>query len=101
MCIRDSNSTVPAKYKLEKKAAVRIADHVIIGAGSVILPGVDLAEGTSVGASSLVNKSTRPWAIYYGTPARFRSSRSKKILKLVSDYTEEYQANSNSRNRET
>lgn len=83
------NSTVPARYKVEKKAAVLVANHVIVGAGSVILPGVSLAEGTSVGASSLVTKSTEPWGIYYGVPARLRRSRSKNILKLVSDYTME------------
>ena len=80
------NSTVPAKYKSEKKAAIWIANHVIIGAGSLILPGVSLAEGTSVGASSLVTKSTEPWGIYYGAPATFRKPRSKNILKLASDY---------------
>ena len=79
------NSTVPAKYKSEKKATIRIGNHVIVGAGSVVLPGVSLAEGTSVGASSLVTKCTEPWGIYYGVPAKFRRSRSKNILSLVSD----------------
>lgn len=94
------NSTIPAKYKAEKKAAVRVADHVIVGAGSVILPGVTLAEGTSVGASSLVTKSTEPWGIYYGVPAKFRRSRSKNILKLVSDYAAEDPVNLNNENCE-
>ena len=89
-----ANSTLPAKYKVEKKAAVKVADHVIVGAGSVILPGVTLAEGTSVGASSLVTKSTEPWGIYYGVPAKFRRPRSKNILNLVSDYTMESQLRS-------
>lgn len=94
------NSTVPAKYKSEKKAAIRIADHVIVGAGSVVLPGISLAEGTSVGASSLVTKCTEPWGIYYGVPAKFRRSRSKNILKLVSDYALEDLGSLNYGNRE-
>jgi acetyltransferase-like isoleucine patch superfamily enzyme len=34
------------------------------------MPGVILEEGTSVGAMSLVLKSTEPWSIYVGSPAK-------------------------------
>lgn len=81
------NSTVPIEFKLEKKETVFIRDHVIVGAGSIIMPGVVLAEGTSIGASSLVTKSTHPWGIYYGVPAKFRKERSREMLKLVADYS--------------
>lgn len=87
------NSTIPAKYKVEEKAAIRVADHVIVGTGSVILPGVSLAVGTSVGASSLVTKSTEPWGIYYGIPAKFRRNRSTNILKFASNYAMEEAVN--------
>ena len=66
----------------------------------MVLPGVSLAEGTSVGASSLVTKCTEPWGIYYGVPAKFRRSRSKNILKLVSDYALEDLGSLNYGNRE-
>jgi dTDP-4-amino-4,6-dideoxy-D-glucose acyltransferase len=41
-----------------------------IGTNVVVLPGVTLAEGSVVGACSLVTKDTEPWTIYAGVPAR-------------------------------
>lgn len=77
-----TNPTVPAEFKKEFKATVRLGRHVIIGAGSVIFPGVDLAEGCSVGAMSLVKRSTQPWGIYAGNPARRVKERAKDLLDL-------------------
>ena len=54
--------------------------HVIIGSGSVVFPGVKIAEGCSVGALSLVNKSTEPWGIYVGNPARRVKLRKQDLL---------------------
>tara|TARA_R110001592_G_scaffold278865_2_gene546183 strand:- start:383 stop:937 length:555 start_codon:yes stop_codon:yes gene_type:complete len=51
-----------------------------IGTGVVIMPGVTLAEGTVVGANSLVTKSTEPWTIYVGTPARPVKVRPRKKM---------------------
>jgi acetyltransferase-like isoleucine patch superfamily enzyme len=86
-----TNSTVPKKYKKEKKEAVYIQKHVIIGAGSYVLPGVTLAEGTSIGAMSLVLKSTEPWKLYVGIPARVLHERKKDLLELEKKYLEELQ----------
>lgn len=77
-----TNPTVPVEFKKEFKAPVRLGRHVIIGAGSVIFPGVDLAEGCSVGAMSLVKRSTQPWGIYAGNPARRVKDRAKDLLVL-------------------
>lgn len=81
-----ANSTIPSCFKIEKRAQINISNHVIIGASSVVMPGVYLAEGTSIGASSLMTKSTEPWGVYFGIPAIRRQERSKKILKIVDDY---------------
>jgi acetyltransferase-like isoleucine patch superfamily enzyme len=40
------------------------------GTNVVIHPGVTLAEGSVVGSCSLITKSTEPWMIYRGIPAR-------------------------------
>lgn len=77
-----TNPTVPAEFKNELKAAVRLGRHVIVGASSVIFPGVDLADGCSVGAMSLVKRSTQPWGIYAGNPARRVRERSRDLLAL-------------------
>ena len=42
-----------------------------------MLPGVTLAEGTIVGANSLVTKDTEPWTIYAGSPAKPIGKRDK------------------------
>jgi acetyltransferase-like isoleucine patch superfamily enzyme len=39
-------------------------------ANSVVLPGVTMAEGSVLGANSLLKQDTQPWTIYVGNPAR-------------------------------
>jgi acetyltransferase-like isoleucine patch superfamily enzyme len=77
-----TNPTVDGAYKNELRAKVNIGRHVIIGASSIVFPGVDLAEGCSVGALTLVNKSTKPWGIYVGNPAKRVKERKKDLLDL-------------------
>lgn len=77
-----TNPTVPEAYKKESKKKVCIKRHVIVGAGSIIFPGVTLEEGCSVGAMSLVNKSTQPWGIYVGNPVKRIKERRKDLLEL-------------------
>jgi galactoside O-acetyltransferase len=84
-----TNPTVPTKYKAETKKRVYIGRHCIVGTNSLILPGVTLAEGTSVGAMSMVRKSTEPWSIYMGIPARKIKTRKQDLLKLESEYLNE------------
>jgi len=83
-----TNSTVPKKYKTEVKQPVLIRRHSIVGAGSIILPGVTLKEGTSVGAMSLIRKSTEEWSIYVGNPAVKIKNRKKDLLELEKQYLE-------------
>lgn len=83
-----TNPTVPDYYKKEVKKPVYIKRHAIVGACSVILPGVTLEEGVSVGAMSLVSKKTEPWAIYFGIPAKKIKARSRDLLGLELKYLE-------------
>lgn len=48
-----------------------------IGTNVVVHPGVTLAEGSVIGSCSLVTKSTEPWTIYQGIPARPVRQRSR------------------------
>lgn len=84
-----TNPTIPDKYKNLEKAPVTIGNHVIVGTGSTILPGVDLKIGTAVGAMSLVKKSTEPWKIYAGIPAKPIKERTRNLLELERCYLED------------
>lgn len=78
--------TVPAEFKRETKRKSRLGRHVIVGTNSVIFPGVDVADGCSVGAMSLVTRSTEPWGIYVGCPARRLKDRKRDLLELERAY---------------
>lgn len=81
-----TNPTIPLEYKGLTEANVTLGRHVIIGTNSVIFPGVIIAEGCSVGALSMVTKSTEPWGIYFGAPARRIKERSNNLLELEKLY---------------
>lgn len=83
-----TNPTVPDIYKNETKLSIVIGRHSIVGTSSIIFPGVVLAEGTSIGANSMVTKSTEEWSIYFGNPAKRIASRKKDLLTLEKKYLE-------------
>ena len=75
-----TNPTVPEEYKNTYGGEVILDKHVIIGAGSVILPMVTIGEGTAVGSLSLVVKSLEPWKIYGGIPCKLIKDRDKGLI---------------------
>lgn len=77
-----TNPTVPVEFKKIHHGAIRIGRHAILGTNTIVFPGVAIAEGCSIGANSLVTKSTHPWGIYVGSPARRVKERDKKLLDL-------------------
>lgn len=81
-----TNSTIPKEYKNEFMKEVILKKYSIVGTQSVIMPGVILEEGTSIGAMSLVLKSTEPWGIYIGNPAKKMKNREKDLLEIVQKY---------------
>jgi galactoside O-acetyltransferase len=83
-----TNPTISTEYLNVQTGKVTVGKHVIIGAGTVILPGVTVEEGVAVGALSLVNKNLNQWAVYAGHPAKKIKGRNKEILKLERDFLE-------------
>jgi acetyltransferase-like isoleucine patch superfamily enzyme len=73
-----TNSLVPKKYKNE-----------IFGAGAIVMPGVTIKEGCSIGAMALVTKSTDPWGIYVGVPAERVKERKRDLLALEQMFLDE------------
>jgi galactoside O-acetyltransferase len=72
--------TVPSDLVERTSGSVLLQEHVGIGAGCVVLPGVTLAEGSVLGALSLIDESTEPWTIYGGVPARRIKQRHRDII---------------------
>jgi galactoside O-acetyltransferase len=61
---------------------VVIGKHVVIGSNSVVLPGVILSDGCSVGAMSLVNKSIDGPYVMAGIPIKKIKERKLNIFIL-------------------
>ena len=81
-----TNPTVPDRYKNVLHADVSVGKHVIVGSGSVILPGITLEEGVAVGALSLVGESCPAFGIYAGNPARRVRERKRDLLDLEREF---------------
>lgn len=59
-----------------------------VSADVVVMPGITIPEGCTIGAKSLVyrDRDLIPWSIFWGVPAKFKKNRNKqKILKLAKD----------------
>ncbi|MGL5278334.1 MAG: acyltransferase [Cetobacterium sp.] len=84
-----TNPTVPSKFKKVEEGKVILKKHSLVGASTVVLPGVILGEGTSIGANSLVTKSTEEWSIYFGNPVKRLKARKKDLLELEKQLLEE------------
>ena len=77
--------TVPYPYRVPIRSLVTIKKHAIIGANTVILPGVVIGEGTAIGANSLVTQDCDPWTVYVGTPTKpLRKRPKERMLDLES-----------------
>ncbi len=65
---------------------IRLGKYSQIGTGSVVLPGGCLAEGTAVGAMSLVRSELLPWSIYAGIPCKRLRERKNHFLTNLNLY---------------
>jgi len=81
-----TNPTLPSQYTGITHADVLVSKHVIVGSGSVILPGITLEEGAAVGALSLVTKNCDAFGIYAGTPARRIKERKHDLLEIEKSF---------------
>lgn len=64
-------------YELDT-VRVKIGNDVWIGAGAIILKGVEVGDGAIVGAGSVVTKDVEPYAIVVGNPPRLLRYRFDK-----------------------
>jgi galactoside O-acetyltransferase len=86
-----TNPMVPAEFTGVTDADVRLGRHVIVGSGSVILPGVMLEDGVAIGALSLVKDDCEAFGIYAGIPARRIAERGRRLLEIERQLVSEQQ----------
>lgn len=60
------NSTIPEEYRNTLRAPIKIDNFCMIGANAVVLPGVHIKEGATVGANTVVTRDLEPWGVYLG-----------------------------------
>ena len=78
-----TNPMVSDDLKNVQHSDVIIGEHVIIGSGSVVLPGVFLSEGVAIGALSLVNKSIDEYLVVGGNPLKILKKRNRNLNDLT------------------
>ena len=74
--------SIPTEFSgLAEIQPVKISDFVLIGCQTVILPGVTIPDGVSIGAMSLVkNSNLKPWTLYAGNPLRELGKRDGTLM---------------------
>ncbi|MDT8318410.1 MAG: DapH/DapD/GlmU-related protein [bacterium] len=82
------NPTIPEKYRNTKREKVTIGKFCLVGANSVVLPGVSISEGAVVGAGSVVSKDLEAWGIYVGN-RKVGERDSTSVLKIYDKYLKE------------
>lgn len=81
-----TNPMIPESYKNVLIDDVYIGKHVVIGSGSVLLPGVSIRMGAAVGALSLVKEDIDEFEICAGIPARTVGSRSNNLINIEQQF---------------
>lgn len=77
-----TNPTVPTHLTNVEHGDIFIGKHVIVGCSSIILPNVNIVDGVSIGAMSLIKKDILKIGIYAGNPLKFIKEKSTNIFEL-------------------
>lgn len=85
-----TNPMVPVEYTDVYSAPIILCKHVIVGCGSVILPGVTLHEGASIAAMTLVTKNCKANTIYGGNPCKRMADRAIDYLKKLEKFEQTF-----------
>lgn len=74
-----NNSRLIKKYPL-KSCEMTIGDDTWIGAGAIMLPGVNVGQCSIIGAGSVVINDVPPYSVFAGNPAKLISTISPDEL---------------------
>lgn len=78
-----TNPTVPERFRQLDVGTVEIGKHGIVGANSVLLPGVRVGDYSAVGALSVIRRSIPPGLVVAGNPVRIVQRRDSRNLGLL------------------
>ncbi len=78
-----TNPNLPEELLNTISSPVLLKSHSLVGAGSLVLPGVTFGVGAVVGAMSLVKRDVPSWEIWAGVPIRYIKMRSTDLLKKL------------------
>ncbi len=71
---------MPNEFKITTHGTTVLENFSWVGAGSIVLPNIVMAEGSVLGAGALLTKNTEPWTVYIGSPAKPYKARNKKQI---------------------
>lgn len=75
--------TIPDEYRNVTTGNVILEPFAVVGAHSVVMPGVTLGWGAAVGACSFVNCDIPAGEVWAGVPARRIGSRNMLLLREI------------------
>lgn len=81
-----TNPTVDSKFTNVINGEVILRKHVIVGAGTIILPNVKISDYSAVAALSLVVKNVEEFKIVGGIPARIIKERKNNLINLECEF---------------
>lgn len=71
---------IPIEYRNVINKPIIFKRFAALGVNSVVMPGITLAEGSVLGANSLLTQDTEPWTIYVGSPAKPIKMRDSELV---------------------
>lgn len=81
---------IPDEFTNVKSKQVIFHKFVNIGAGSIVMPGVEIQEGTAVGMMSVVRKSLKGWKVFSCLhPLEVIGNRNHKMVDLAEELERE------------
>lgn len=83
-CVLGAGAALLSHCPLRGAQGVKIGDHVWIGYGAIVLPGVEIGCVSIVGAGAVVTRNVPPRSVVAGSPARvLRSLTDDEAARLV------------------
>lgn len=73
--LTDVNNLIRDNAWDEIKNYIKIGDDVWIGCNCILLPGIEVGEGSVIAAGSVVTKDIKPYTVVGGNPAKFIKNR--------------------------